>query len=71
MSNMDGRLRAARLTGDRLAFESMDDRGVLRSYLGRVNGDRIEGTTQSADGVSGSFVATRVGAAQPVDAGRD
>jgi len=71
MPNMDGRLRATRLNGDRLAFEAMDDRGVLRSYLGRVSGDRIDGLTQSADGVNGSFVATRVGAAQPVDAGRD
>lgn len=71
MPNMEGRLRATRLSGDRIAFEAMDDRGVLRSYLGRVSGDRIDGLTQSADGVNGSFVATRVGAAQPVDAGRD
>jgi hypothetical protein len=68
---MEGRLRGVRLTGDRLNFEAMDERGMLRSYLGRVSGDRIEGTTQSADGVMGQFTATRVGAATPVDAGRD
>jgi SAM-dependent methyltransferase len=71
MSSMEGRLRGVRLTGDRLNFEAMDERGMLRSYLGRVSGDRIEGTTQSADGVMGQFTATRVGAATPVDAGRD
>lgn len=71
MSSMEGRLRGVRLTGDRLSFEAMDERGMLRSFQGRVYGDRIEGTTQSADGVMGQFTATRVGAATPVDAGRD
>lgn len=71
MPSMEGRLRGVRLTGDRLSFEMMDERGMLRSYLGRVAGDRIEGTTQSADGVMGQFTATRVGAATPVDGGRD
>lgn len=68
---MDGRMRAARLAGDRVAFEMMDERGVLRSYLGRVAGDRIEGTTQAADGTPGSFTASRIGPPVPVDAGRD
>ena len=71
MPSMEGRLRGVRLTGDRLSFEMMDERGMLRSYLGRVAGDRIEGTTQSTDGVMGQFTATRVGAATPVDGGRD
>ena len=68
---MDGRLRNVRLSGDQIAFEMMDPNGVLRSYLGRVNGARIEGNSMAADGVAGSFVATRVGAAMPVDGGRE
>lgn len=68
---MDGRLRNVRLSGDQIAFEMMDSNGVLRSYLGRVNGARIEGNSMAADGVAGSFVATRVGAAMPVDGGRE
>jgi SAM-dependent methyltransferase len=71
MSSMDGRMRGVRLSGDRLAFELMDERGVLRAYDGRVNGDRIEGSTRAADGATGTFSATRSGPATPVDAGRD
>jgi hypothetical protein len=68
---MEVRLRNARLTGDRIAFELMDDRGVLRAYDGRVAGDRMEGTTRAGDGAAGTFVAQRTGAAPPVDAGRE
>ena len=64
-------LRAPRLDGDRLAFEMMDERGVLRAYEGRVSGDRIEGATRAGDGTAGTFSAVRTGAATPVDAGRD
>jgi SAM-dependent methyltransferase len=68
---MDGRLRNVRLWGDRIAFEMMDERGVLRAYDGRVAGERIEGATRAADGTTGTFNAVRTGAAPPVDAGRD
>jgi hypothetical protein len=68
---MDGKLRNVRLSGDQLTFEMMDPAGLLRTYLGRVNGARIEGHTIAADGTAGSFVATRVGAAMPVDGGRE
>lgn len=68
---MDGKLRNVRLTGDLVAFEMMDPNGVLRSYVGRVNGARIEGNSVAADGTAGTFVATRVGPAQPVDGGRE
>jgi hypothetical protein len=68
---MDGKLRNVKLSGDQLTFEMMDPAGVLRTYLGRVNGPRIEGHTVSADGTTGSFVATRLGAAMPVDGGRE
>jgi len=68
---MDGKLRNVRLSGDMLSFEMMDPNGVLRTYVGRVNGARIEGSTLAADGTAGTFVATRVGAAAPVDGGRE
>jgi hypothetical protein len=60
LSSMEGRMRAVKLAGDRLSFELMDDRGVLRSYDGRVAGDRIEGTTRAQDGATGTFVAKAV-----------
>lgn len=71
MGAIEGRLRAPRLDGDRIAFEMMDERGVLRAYDGRVNGDRIDGATRAGDGTAGTFTAVRTGAAPPVDAGRD
>jgi hypothetical protein len=71
MGQIEGRLRSVRLSGDLLGFELMDDKGVLRSYAGRIAGDRIEGNTRAGDGTSGTFVAQRTGAAPPVDAGRD
>ncbi|MEI7447675.1 MAG: class I SAM-dependent methyltransferase [Burkholderiales bacterium] len=71
MPSMEGRLRGVRLVGDRLGFEMMDDRGVLRTYDGRVTGDRIEGTTRGTDGATGAFTAQRTGIAPPVDGGRD
>jgi len=70
-TSMDGKLRSVRISGDLLSFDMMDPNGVLRSYVGRVNGARIEGTTLSADGTAGTFVATRVGPAMPVDGGRE
>jgi hypothetical protein len=71
MGPLDGRMRAVRLTGDRLSFELMDERGVLRAYDGRVVGERIEGGTRTGDGTAGTFVAVRTGAATPIDAGRE
>lgn len=70
-AGMEARLRTARLSGDRLSFEMMDERGVLRHYDGRVTGERIEGTTRGADGAAGRFTAQRTGAATPIDGGRD
>jgi phospholipid N-methyltransferase len=68
---IEGRMRNVRLSGDRLGFELMDDKGVLRTYDGRVAGERIEGATRAADGAAGTFVAQRTGAATPVDGGRE
>lgn len=71
LASMEGRMRAVKLSGDRMGFELMDDRGMLRSYEGRVAGDRIEGTTRAQDGSTGTFVAQRTGASTPVDTVRD
>jgi len=71
MGPIEGRMRAMRLNGDRLSFELMDERGVLRAYDGRISGNRIEGATRAGDGTAGTFSAERTGAAPPVDAGRD
>lgn len=71
MGTMDARIRAPRLSGDLLSFELMDERGTLRSYSGRVAGDRIEGNTRAVDGSEGRFFATRTGPGTPVDGGRD
>ena len=68
---IEGRMRNVRLSGDRLGFELMDEKGVLRTYDGRVAGERIEGATRAADGAAGTFVAQRTGAATPVDGGRE
>jgi hypothetical protein len=68
---IEGRLRNVRLNGDRLSFELMDEKGVLRAYDGRVAGERIEGATRAVDGAAGSFAAQRTGAAPPVDGGRE
>lgn len=59
-------LRDLRLRGDRIWFDLVDDAGVLRSYAGRVNGNRIEGTATTADGRSLPFSAQRDGAAPPI-----
>jgi hypothetical protein len=59
-------LRDARLRGDRISFELMDEQGVLRSYTGRIRGDRIEGTAVGPQNRSVPFMAVRFGAAPPI-----
>ena len=64
-------MRAVRLTGDRISFELMDQRGLLRAFEGRVSGDRIEGRTMASNGEVGSFLAERIGPAQTVETGQE
>jgi len=71
MGELNAGIRSARLVGDRLTFELMDMRGILRRYDGRVSGDRIDGSTLAATGGIGSFTANRVGPVLPVETGRD
>ncbi len=54
-------LSDGRLSGDRISFAFTDGNGVKREYSGKVNGDRIEGTTKLQSGASVPFTATRTG----------
>jgi SAM-dependent methyltransferase len=71
MGDLTAGMRAVRLTGDRISFELMDQRGLLRAFEGRVSGNRIEGRTLASNSEAGSFLAERIGPAQTVETGRD
>jgi len=71
MGDINAALRSVRLEGDRLAFELMDQRGLLRLYEGRVTGNRLEGRTVTSNGSIGSFTADRAGPVLPLDPGRE
>lgn len=68
---LDAGLREPRLRGETIAFDLMDDQGVLRSFTGRIQGDRIEGTAIGADRRPLSFTAVRVGPAPPIAGAAD
>jgi hypothetical protein len=44
----------------------MDEAGVLRSFVGRVQGDRIEGSVTGPQGRTGAFTAVRNGPPPPI-----
>lgn len=71
MSELNTGIRSVLLTGDRLSFELMDLRGILRRYDGRVSGDRIDGSTLATTGEIGSFTANRIGPVVPTETGRE
>lgn len=56
---MNGGLRDARLRGANISFAWVDNHGVLRSYAGRVNGGRMEGTWSADNGSQGRWSATK------------
>jgi Methyltransferase domain len=56
-------LRDARLKGDVISFDLVDERGALRTFTGRITGDRMEGTAMGSDRRALPFLATRVGPA--------
>jgi hypothetical protein len=60
---VEASLRAPRLRGDQISFELMDEQGALRSYTGRIQGDRIEGTAVGPQNRQVPFTAVRNGAA--------
>ena len=71
MSELNTGIRSVLLTGDRLSFELMDLRGILRRYDGRVSGDRIDGSTLATTGEIGNFTANRIGPVVPTETGRE
>jgi precorrin-6B methylase 2 len=54
-----GGLRSARLSGANISFALVDGNGVLRSYSGRVNGTRMEGTYHGDSGAEVRWSATK------------
>jgi SAM-dependent methyltransferase len=52
-------LRDVWLRGDRFSFTLVDDRGVLREFSGRVQGDTMDGSVKVAGKPSGRFRAER------------
>jgi hypothetical protein len=71
IGEINASMRQVRLVGDRIDFEMMDQRGMLRVYEGRVSAERIEGRTVASNGATGSFVATRTGPMLPIETGRE
>jgi hypothetical protein len=68
---LEAGLREARLRGDRISFELMDELGVLRTFTGRVQGDRIEGTVVGPQNRSLTFTAVRRGSAPSIRGAAD
>ncbi len=67
MGEVETSLRDARVMGERVRFAFTGTDGVLRSFEGRVSGDRIEGEVRDGQG-SQPFSAARRGKAPPIDA---
>jgi len=59
LGHSQGGLREARLSGSRISFAWVDNKGVLRSYAGRVNGSRMEGNWRGDNGTEGRWSATK------------
>ena len=60
---LEATLREPRLRGERISFELLDDQGVLRTFTGRIQGDRIAGTAVGPQNRSMEFQAVRQGLA--------
>jgi precorrin-6B methylase 2 len=54
-----GGLRSPRLSGFSISFALVDNNGVLRSYSGRVTGNRMEGSYRGDNGSEGRWTATK------------
>jgi SAM-dependent methyltransferase len=52
-------LRETRLVGDRISFAFVDNSGVRRDFVGRVNGTQMEGTVRADGGAETRWTATR------------
>ncbi|MFY9316516.1 MAG: methyltransferase domain-containing protein [Burkholderiales bacterium] len=56
---MQAGLREARLRGFQIAFTIVDNNGVMRSYTGRITGNRMEGGWRGENGAEGRWLATK------------
>jgi SAM-dependent methyltransferase len=52
-------LREPRLSGFRISFAYVDNKGVRREFIGRVNGSQMEGSFRTDNGSEGRWTATR------------
>lgn len=57
-NNIKAGLREVRLWGDQISFTMVDGNGVSRDFIGRIAGDRIEGTARAGNETA-SWSATR------------
>ena len=68
---LEATLRDPRLRGERISFDLLDDHGVLRTFAGRIQGDRIEGTAVGPHNRSVQFAAVRQGVPPPIRGAAD
>ena len=59
LGHTQGGLRDARLRGFNINFAWVDDKGVLRNYIGRVTGTRMEGSWRGDNGAEGRWSAAK------------
>jgi SAM-dependent methyltransferase len=59
LGHTQGGLREPRLSGFNISFAWVDDKGVRRSYAGRINGSRMEGSWRGDNGAEGRWTATK------------
>ena len=59
LGHTQGGLRDARLHGFSISFAWVDNNGVLRNFIGRVIGSRMEGSWKGDNGTEGRWTATK------------
>ena len=59
LGSVHGGLREARLRGPQISFAYVDQNGVRRDFIGRVNGRQMEGSFRDEKGAEGRWSATR------------
>lgn len=59
LGHTQGGLRDARLRGFNISFAYVDNNGVKRDYVGRVNGGRMEGSFRGDNGSEGRWSAAK------------
>jgi SAM-dependent methyltransferase len=59
LGSINAGIREPRLVGDRIQFAVVDAAGVRRDFVGKVNGNAMEGTVKAENGAEGRWTATR------------